>query len=126
MATSSPPALVRAAARTVDRIEAALRAAERRRRRLLWASLLLSALLDSALTGYGLQRGLTEANPVVRALVAALGVPAALAVTKGVALAAGLVAWRALPAGRRAVVPLGLSVPWWSAVVVNVVALSSL
>ncbi|MFC6724913.1 hypothetical protein ACFQE1_11130, partial [Halobium palmae] len=65
MATSDSNALVRGATHTADRIETALGAAERRAW-LLWASVALSLLLDSLLTGYGLQRGLTEANPVVR------------------------------------------------------------
>lgn len=125
MATSDSNALARSATRTADRIETALSAAERRAW-LLWASVALSLLLDSLLTGYGLRQGLTEANPVVRTLVVAYGAPVALAATKGAVLAVGVAAWRVLPSGRRAVVPIGLAIPWWIAVVVNVVSLSTL
>lgn len=125
MSISTPPAVSRLATRTVARLDAALVAADRRAW-LLWGSVLLALALDSVLTWYGLQRGLTEGNPLVRSLVEAYGAPVALATTKAAVVAVGLLAWRTLPAGPRAVVPIGLSIPWWAAVCVNVVMLSTL
>ncbi|MFC4356516.1 DUF5658 family protein [Halobium salinum] len=125
MSTSTPLPLSRAVERTTSRIDAALVAADRRAW-LLWGSVVLALTLDSVLTGYGLQRGLTEANPLVRSLVEAYGAPVALATSKAAVVAVGLVAWRVLPAGTRTVVPIGLSIPWWTAVAVNVVMLSTL
>jgi hypothetical protein len=124
MSTPTTSTAANTVVRARDRVGTLLQSAEERAG-LLWASVLLALALDTALTAYGLRIGLTEGNPVVRGLIVAYGAPTALLATKAAVLLVGLAAWRALPTGRRAVVPIGLSLPWWGAVAVNVVAVST-
>lgn len=94
-----------------------------RAERELWAVALLALLGDLVLTVYGLEQGLTEANPVARAAVERYGY-VALAGLKAVALLVGVLGWVVLPRRYRAVIPLALAVPWTFAVVVNVMMLA--
>ena len=88
----------------------------------LWALAAASMALDAALTAYGLRIGLTEANPLARRLIRAVGLVGAMALLKGAALLVGLAAWRRLPRPYRIVAPSGLALPWTIAVAVNAVA----
>ncbi|MFB6166107.1 MAG: DUF5658 family protein [Haloarculaceae archaeon] len=98
-------------------------AAARRHERLLWAIALATLLADVALTAYGLRVGLTEGNPIVRVALLHSGF-AAMAGLKLLSLAVGLAAWALLPRRHRAVVPLGLALPWGGAVVSNAALLA--
>lgn len=89
----------------------------------LWALAVATLVGDLALTTYGLQQGLSEANPVASAAAADHGV-VGLAALKGFALAVGLGGWLVLPERAQAVVPLALSLPWTLAVVVNLATLA--
>lgn len=91
----------------------------------LWCVVVASLVLDALLTGYGLQVGLTEANPIAELLIRRFGFMTALLTLKGVALAVALVGWTLLPRRSRVVVPIGLAVPWCVAVAVNAVALAN-
>ncbi|WP_336000784.1 DUF5658 family protein [Halorientalis halophila] len=84
----------------------------------LWALVACSLLADVGLTNYGLRQGLTEGNPVVRAAVADAGI-GSLGLLKAGAVALGLSLWLRLPRRERAVVPLGLCLPWVGAALVN-------
>jgi predicted anti-sigma-YlaC factor YlaD len=89
-----------------------------RRERWLWALVAVSLLADVALTRLGLMQGLTEGNPVVRAAIADAGIGMLGALKIG-AVSLGLTAWLAMPDHERAVVPLGLALPWLGATLVN-------
>ena len=89
-----------------------------RHERWLWVLVTLSLLGDIALTELGLQQGLTEGNPVVRAAVADAGI-GMLGVLKVAAVGVGLTAWVAMSDRGRAVVPLGLALPWLGATAIN-------
>lgn len=89
----------------------------------LWMLALLGLVGDLALTVYGLERGLAEANPFARAAVHAHGY-GALAALKAGALALGVGGWLLLPRRHRAVVPLALAAPWTLAVVANAVTIT--
>lgn len=91
----------------------------------LWALALLALAGDVVLTLYGLEQGLTEANPVARAAVARYGYVALLGL-KGAALGVGVLGWLALPRRYGVVIPLALALPWTVAVVVNAVMLATL
>ncbi len=106
-------------ARLLDAVRETLAGVERE----LWLLAVVGLFGDLALTVYGLERGLTEANPVARAALAAHGY-AALAVMKAGALSVGVAGWLLLPRSHRAVVPLALAAPWTLAVLVNAVTLT--
>jgi hypothetical protein len=89
-----------------------------RHERWLWALVAVSLLGDVALTDLGLQRGLTEGNPVVRAAVADAGIGMLGALKVGV-VGLGLAVWLGMADRERAAVPLGLAVPWLGATLVN-------
>lgn len=89
----------------------------------LWLLAAVGLVGDLALTVYGLERGLAEANPFARAAVHAHGY-GALAALKAGAFAVGVGGWLVLPRRHRAVAPFALAVPWTLAVVVNVVTLT--
>jgi uncharacterized membrane protein len=95
--------------RVIDRLAAV-------ERQLWW--LLAAALLADLLTTYaGLQAGLAEGNPAMRAAIDAAGVAALLGVKLAVVgVGAGL---RRVLDERGAVVPLGLALPWLVAAAVN-------
>ncbi len=88
------------------------------RERALWAVVVLAALADVLLTYYGLQIGLTEANPVARGAIEGYGYWTML-VLKGGALSVGVACWVALPDRFSPVVPLGLAIPWVVASAIN-------
>ena len=84
----------------------------------LWLVVVVTLLADVWLTHVGLQQGLHERNPAVRLLVETSGIAAVLGLKLLVLGVAGLV--RELVPGRQApVVPLGLSLPWGGAALVN-------
>ena len=84
----------------------------------LWIVVVTAMLADLWLTQQGLQRGLSEANPVVRSVIGQYGT-AAFPVLKFAALGVGGVTWKLLPERTAPVVPLGLALPWVFAAVVN-------
>ncbi|MDS0221427.1 DUF5658 family protein [Haloarcula sp. S1AR25-5A] len=91
----------------------------------LWLVVVATLVVDVWLTHVGLQHGLHEGNPVMRAAIETFGI-AVLALTKvGVLGLAGLIR-RALSAQRGVVVPLGLALPWVGAVLINAALLVSL
>jgi hypothetical protein len=85
----------------------------------LWGLVGVSLVLDVALTAYGLGLGLEEANPIARALFSMIGVIEAMLLLKGIVLALGIVAWVSLPRRYRAVVPIGIALPWLVASTIN-------
>lgn len=84
----------------------------------LWVVVVVAMAADLALTVYGLERGLTEANPVAVYSMEVLGL-AGLGVLKLLALGVGVVGWVLVPREYAAVVPLGLAVPTTLTVLVN-------
>jgi hypothetical protein len=87
----------------------------------LWLIALSTLTIDVYLTYHGLQAGLAEGNPVMASAIHGAGF-AMLGLAKAVALGtAGLL--RASMREHGAVVPLGLSIPWLAAVLVNAVLL---
>lgn len=91
----------------------------------LWLVVAVTLVVDVWLTHVGLQHGLHEGNPVMRAAIETFGI-AVLGLTKvGVLGLAGLTRWF-LSDGRGVVVPLGLALPWGGAVLINAVLLASL
>ena len=93
--------------------------------RALWAVVGVSMLADFALTAYGLENGLVEANPVPSMALQAFGL-FGLVFLKGVVLAFGVAAWSVLPRRYSFVIPLGLSIPTVAAVLINVVMLATM
>lgn len=89
-----------------------------RRERALWLVTVCALLGDLLLTQYGLARGLTEGNPLVRQAVARGGL-LSHGLLKAAVLSAGVGAWAVLPERQRIAVPLGLAVPWSCAVLLN-------
>jgi hypothetical protein len=106
-------------ARLLDRARERLAGVERE----LWLLALLALVGDLALTVYGLERGLAEANPVARVALAAHGYAALVAMKAG-ALSVGVGGWLLLPRRHRSVVPLALAMPWTLAVLVNAATLT--
>ena len=91
----------------------------------LWLVVVATLVVDVWLTHIGLQHGLHEGNPVMRAAIETFGI-AALGLTKvGVLGLAGLTR-RQLSEQRGVVVPLGIAFPWAGAVVINATLLLSL
>jgi hypothetical protein len=91
----------------------------------LWLVVVATLVVDVWLTHVGLQHGLHEGNPVMRAAIETFGI-AVLALTKvGVLALAGLTR-QALSQQRGVVVPLGLALPWAGAVLINAALLVSL
>ena len=91
----------------------------------LWLVVAVTLIVDVWLTHVGLQHGLHEGNPVMRAAIETFGI-AVLGLTKiGVLGLAGLTR-RLLSEQRGVVVPLGLALPWVAAVVINAALLVSL
>lgn len=89
----------------------------RARRRILWAALALLATLDAVSTGWAIDYGGTEGNPIVAALLGSLG-PLALVVSQAVYLAAvWLVVALVDERGRETILRVGIGIS--SAVVVN-------
>lgn len=89
----------------------------------LWLIALSTLTIDVYLTYRGLQLGLAEGNPVMATAIHGAGF-AMLGLAKALALGtAGLV--REYVSEYGAVIPLGLSLPWLVAVVINVAVLLS-
>lgn len=91
----------------------------------LWLVALAALAGDVLLTYIGLERGLTEANPVARAAIERFGYVALVGLKAG-ALAVGVAGWWLLPGRFGAVIPLALALPWSTAVVVNAVTLAAM
>lgn len=89
----------------------------------LWFVVVGGMLVDVTLTVHGLQLGLQELNPVARAALATLGVPALYGL-KAIALAMGVVCAYLIPDRYTVLVPLGLAIPTLFAVVVNTTLIS--
>jgi hypothetical protein len=92
--------------------------------RSLWVFTVGALLGDLVLTQYGLARGLTEGNPLVRHAIERGGLWSH-GLLKAAVLAAGLGAWAVLPERQRRAVPLGLGLPWCSAAAINAALLFS-
>ena len=90
----------------------------------LWLFTVGALVGDLLLTQYGLARGFTEGNPLVRHAIE-LGGLWSHGLLKAAVLAAGLGAWAVLPERQRQVVPLGLGLPWCSAAAINATLLFS-
>jgi hypothetical protein len=90
----------------------------------LWAVAFAGMLLDVWLTGYGLEMGLSEVNPLGRLALSMFGT-AGLLIAKLPVVAIAVVGWRFLPEGERWAIPLGLAVPWGLAVLLNASVLVS-
>jgi len=83
----------------------------------LWLIALATLTIDVYLTYRGLQAGLTEGNPVMRAAFDTMGF-AALGLVKAIVLGvAGF--YRELRPEYGAIIALGLAIPWLVAVLVN-------
>jgi hypothetical protein len=89
----------------------------------LWVLAVGTLCLDTSLTVYGLELGLTELNPVAVDLFAAVGVVPALVGLKAGALGVGVLGWRVLPPDYRGVAPAGLALPWTVACLANLLAI---
>jgi hypothetical protein len=85
----------------------------------LWGVVVVALVLDVVLTYYGLGLGLQEGNPIARSFFSMLGVIEAMLLLKGSVMAMALVAWIALPRQYRAVVPIGVALPWLVASAIN-------
>jgi len=91
---------------------------------LLWVLVCWALLLDIVLTAYGLSIGLVERNPLMRQALDAFGV-AALAFAKAVAVAVAIgfrVAWPEYAL----LAPIGLAIPWTTAVLINAALIASI
>ncbi len=84
----------------------------------LWLVVVVMLVADVWLTHMGIEHGLREGNPAVRALIEAFGV-AALAAVKGSVLGLAVLVAEAIPAWQTPIIPLGLGLPWLAAVLVN-------
>ncbi|KOX92958.1 hypothetical protein AMS69_10925 [Haloarcula rubripromontorii] len=91
----------------------------------LWLVVAVTLVVDVWLTHVGLQHGLHEGNPVMRAAIETFGI-AVLGVTKIGVLGLAGVTRRLLSDQRGVVVPLGLALPWVAAVGINAALLISL
>ena len=91
----------------------------------LWLVVALTLIVDVWLTHIGLQHGLHEGNPVMRAAIETFGI-AVLGLTKVGVLGLAGVTRRLVSDQRGVVVPLGLALPWVAAVVINTALLISL
>jgi len=91
--------------------------------RALWALLAVALLADAVLTWYGLRQGLTEANPVMAAAMAWLGVAGGMVAVKGAAVVVATVARVSVSSPNEPVVPLAMAVPWTAAALINLAGL---
>ena len=90
----------------------------------LWLMVVGALVLDVATTTYGLERGLSEANPIANRLFTYFDPLSAMLVLKGVVIAVGIVVWYVLPYRYRGFVPLGVALPWTVAGVFNLTVLA--
>ena len=91
--------------------------------RALWGLLAVALLADAVLTWYGLRQGLTEANPVMAAAMAWLGVAGGITVVKGAALVVAGLARVTVSPETAPVVPLAMAIPWGLAALINALGL---
>ena len=91
----------------------------------LWLVVAVTLIVDVWLTHIGLQHGLHEGNPVMRAAIETFGI-AVLGLTKIAVLGLAGLTRQLLNDQRGVVVPLGLALPWVAAVVINAALLISL
>lgn len=91
----------------------------------LWLVVAVTLIVDVWLTHVGLQHGLHEGNPVMRAAIETFGI-AVLGLTKVSVLGLAGLTRQLLSEQRGVVVPLGLALPWVAAVVINAALLISL
>ncbi|QSG12753.1 putative membrane protein [Halapricum desulfuricans] len=87
----------------------------------LWAAMLVTLIADVALTHYGLQVGLAEGNPLMRAAIETAGIAALFGIKLSIVIFG--VGVRLTLGERGVVVPVGLAVPWLLAAVINAVLL---
>lgn len=85
----------------------------------LWTLVIVAMVADIGLTLYGLERGLLERNPIVLFGLNTVGY-AALAFLKVPALLLGFVGWVSLPRTFGRLNLIGLALPWFIAVGINV------
>ena len=88
----------------------------------LWVIVAFTLVADVHLTHLGLQYGLTEGNPVARWAIAVGGIEA-LALGKVAVLGIAVLVRQRFPR-HGPVIPLGLAVPWVTAVALNAVTLA--
>jgi len=84
----------------------------------LWAVVVAALLADVYLTQMGLQSGLREGNPIARYLIETFGIGALATLKLGVVGLAGVV-WKQVPDRQGPTIPLGLAIPWVTAVCIN-------
>lgn len=83
----------------------------------LWSVVVIFALLDVALTQYGVGQGLVELNPLASTLIIELGA-LSLVGAKGTAVFVGAIMWKLLSTHRN-LIPLTYVFIWGSAVLAN-------
>lgn len=91
--------------------------------RTLWCLLAVALLADAILTWYGLQQGLTEANPVMAGAMAWLGVAGGITVVKGSAVLVAFLARVSVSPEVAPVVPLAMAITWGLAALINALGL---
>ena len=85
----------------------------------LWGFVAVGFVFDIVLTYYGVGMGLQESNPIARTLFELIGVVESLVLLKTLGLLRALSTWASVPDRFRAVVPLGIGIPWVVASVIN-------
>jgi len=113
------------ASTTVDDHVPSLSTLEHRERE-LWIVVAVGLCADTALTCYGLQAGMYELNPVIRASIGMLGVLSGVLAVKAVAVATGLCLRHRVGDAIGPIVPAVLSIPWLIGATVNAVGLFGL
>lgn len=93
--------------------------------RSLWVVVAVGFVGDTLLTYYGLQFGMYELNPVMRASIGALGILAGILAVKLIAVLTGLCLRGRVRRRLRPVVPAVLAVPWLVGAAVNAVGLAA-
>jgi len=93
--------------------------------RSLWVVVAVGFVADTLLTYYGLQLGMYELNPVMRASIGALGILGGILAVKLVAVLAGLCVRGRVRHRLRPVVPAVLAVPWLVGAAINAVGLAA-
>lgn len=83
----------------------------------LWLAVLLALVVDVHLTSVGIQQGLAEGNPAMRAVIQTTGIGGLLG-AKLLAVAAAL-AFRLRQPQYRLVLPAGIALPWFLAAGIN-------
>lgn len=84
----------------------------------LWVLVVVALVLDAHTTTVGLEHGLVESNPVMRAAFSTFGVSVIWGL-KAAVTALAVCCWAALPRADRMLVPASLGLPWALAVLSN-------